>query len=72
MKLIAVLKARSGATADCSAGLNGRHRLEAHQRIENEKTADMEQQHGHRVGQPMLFALLFDAGSAIERQLDRP
>ena len=47
-------------------------RLEAHQRIENEKAADMKQQHADRVGQPTLFAFLVDARRAVERQLDRP
>ena len=48
------------------------HGLQAHQRIKNEKAADMEQQHGDRVGQPMLLALLVDAASAVQRGLDRP
>jgi hypothetical protein len=32
----------------------------------------MEQQHGDRIGQPMLFALLVDAADPVERALDRP
>ena len=72
MKLTAVLNERSGATADCSAGLNGSTRLQAHQRVEDEKAADVEEQHGDRVGQPMLLALLVDAAEPVERRLDRP
>ena len=47
-------------------------RLEAHQRIENEKSADMEKQHADRVGQPPLLAFLVDTCRAVEDQLDRP
>ena len=48
------------------------HRLEAHQRVEDEKAADVEEQHGDRVGEPMLLALLVDAAEPVERGLDRP
>ena len=48
------------------------HGLEAHQRVENEKAADMEQQHGDRVGQPVLLALLVDAAGPVDRRFDRP
>ena len=72
MKLTAVLKERSGATADCPPGLNGSTRLQPHQRIEDEEAADMEEQHGDRVGQPMLLALLVDAADAVENRLNRP
>ena len=47
-------------------------RLQAHQRIENRKAADVEEQHGDRVGQPVLFAFLIDTRGAVERQFDRP
>ena len=46
-------------------------RLEAHQRVEDEKAADVEEQHGDRIGQPMLLALLVDAADPVERDLDR-
>ena len=72
MKLTAVLKERSGATADCSAGLNGSIACSAHQHVKDEKAADVEQQHGDRVGQPMLLALLVDAAEPIQSRLDRP
>ena len=36
------------------------------------KPADMEQQHGDRVGQPVLLALFVDAARPVERRLDRP
>ena len=48
------------------------NRLEAHQRVENEKAADMEEQHGDRVGHPMLLALLVDPAHPIERGFHRP
>ena len=48
------------------------HGLQAHQRIEDEKAADVEEQHGDRVGQPMLLALLVDAADPVERRFDRP
>ena len=44
----------------------------AHQHVENEKAADVKQQHADRVGQPILLALLVDAGDAVEHDLDRP
>ena len=45
--------------------------LEPHQRVENREAADMEQQHGDRVGHPMLLALLVDPARPIDRRLDR-
>ena len=48
------------------------HGLQAHQRVKDEKAADMEQQHGDRVGEPMLLALFVDAAGRIERGFDRP
>ena len=48
------------------------HALQAHQRIEDEEAADVEEQHGDRVGQPMLLALFVDAAEPVERRLDRP
>ena len=45
--------------------------LETHQRVEDREAADMEQQHGDRVGHPMLLALLVDAARPIDRRLDR-
>ena len=32
----------------------------------------MEEQHGDRIGEPMLLALLVDAAGPVERGLDRP
>ena len=43
--------------------------LQPHQRIEDEKAADVEQQHGDRIGQPMLLALLIDAADADRARL---
>ena len=55
-------------------GLAGRverqHRLQTHHRIDDEEAADMKQQHGDRIGQPMLLALLVDPAGPIERGLD--
>ena len=72
MKLIAVLKDRSSATADCPAGLNGSTACSRITRIDDEEAADMEQQHGDRIGQPMLLALLVDAADPVDPGLDRP
>ena len=47
------------------------HALQAQQRVEDEEAADVEEQHGDRVGEPMLLALLVDAADAVERGLDR-
>ena len=47
------------------------HGLQAHQRIEDKKAADVEQQHGDRVGEPMLLALRVDAADPIEHGFDR-
>ena len=46
-------------------------RLQAHQPIEDEKTADMEEQHGDRVGEPMLLALRVDARRPSRAPLNR-
>ena len=47
-------------------------RLHAHQHIQDEKTADVEQQHADRIGHRMLLAALIDAGNLVDRDLDRP
>ena len=47
------------------------HRLQPHQRIEEEEAADVEQQHGDGIGQPVLLALLVDAGDPVEPGFDR-
>ena len=47
------------------------HALQAHQRVEDQEAADVEEQHGDRVGEPMLLALLIDAADAVERRLRR-
>ena len=46
--------------------------LQAQQAVEDQEAADMEEQHGDRVGQPVLLALLVDAAEPIEAGLDRP
>ena len=48
------------------------HRLHAHQHIENEKAADMEQQHADHVHEPMLLTFLVDAAGPVDRRLNRP
>jgi hypothetical protein len=48
------------------------HGLQPHHRIQDEEAADMKQQHGNRVGQPMLLASLVDAADPVEPALDRP
>ena len=72
MKLTAVLKARSGATADMPGRIERQDALQAQQDVEDEEAADMEEQHGDRVGQPVLLALLVDAAGPVERRLDGP
>ena len=54
-----------------ACGLKGSSPCSAHQDIENEKAADMKEQHGDRVGQPVLLALLVDAAQPIEAGFDR-
>ena len=51
--------------------VEGQHGLQAHHAVDDEEAADMEQQHGDRVGQPMLLALLVDAGDPVDAGLDR-
>jgi len=46
------------------------HRLEAHQGVKDKKAADVEEQHGDRVGEPMLLAPGVDAADPIECRLD--
>jgi len=45
--------------------------LQAHQCIEDDKAADMEEQHGDRVGDPVLLAFRIDPAHPIERGFDR-
>jgi hypothetical protein len=60
-------------------GSNGRlprrierqHALQAHQRVEDDEAARVEQQHGDGVGEPMLLAGSVDARGTIEHRLDR-
>jgi hypothetical protein len=47
-------------------------RLQPHQAVDDQETADMEQQHGDRIGQPMLLALFVDAADPIKRRFNRP
>ena len=47
-------------------------RLHAHQHIKNEKAANVEQQHGDRIGDRVLLIALVDAGDLVDRDLDRP
>ena len=48
------------------------HRLQAHQRVEDQKAADMEEQHRDGVRGPVLLAPLVDAADTIKRHFDRP
>ena len=52
---MAVLNDRSDATADCSAGLNGSTPA-GHHGVKNE-TANVKQQHGDRISEPMPLTL---------------
>lgn len=47
------------------------HGLQAHHAVDDEESADMEQEYRDRVGQPMLLALLVDAGDPVDAGLDR-
>ena len=71
-KLTAVLKVRSGATADMPAGLSGSTALQPQQRIDQQEASGVEQQHGDRIGDPVLLACLFDAGDPVEPDLNGP
>ncbi|OIQ70523.1 hypothetical protein GALL_478620 [mine drainage metagenome] len=48
------------------------HRLQPHHRIKDEEAAGMKEQHGDRVGQPVLLALLVDTADPVKREFDRP
>ena len=48
------------------------YRLNAHQNIENEKAAGVEQQHADRVGHGVLFVAFVDAGDFIDRTFNWP
>jgi hypothetical protein len=45
--------------------------LQPHQHIKQDKTAGIEQQHGNRIGQPVLFTRLLDPTDAVEDGFDR-
>ena len=47
-------------------------RLHAHQHVEDEKAADMEQQHADHVHEPMLLTFLVDAAGPVDRRFNRP
>ena len=72
MKLTAVLKDEVRRDRRLLGRIERQHGLQAHQRVEDEEAADVEQQHGDRIGQPMLLALLVDAAEPVERGFDRP
>ncbi|MEY9245256.1 hypothetical protein ABIF27_005911 [Bradyrhizobium elkanii] len=46
------------------------HRLQPHQAVNESEAADMEQQHGDRVGQPVLLAPLVDAADPVDAALE--
>ncbi len=46
--------------------------LKAHQHVEQQKAADVKQQHADRVSDGVLLALLVDAGNFVDRDFDRP
>ena len=46
-------------------------RLQPHQPIDDEEAADMEQQHGDRISQPMLLAFFVDAADPVKPAFDR-
>ena len=52
--------------------IEGQRTLQPHQRVKNDKSADMKEQHGDRVGQPMLLPLLVDPADPVEAGLNRP
>jgi hypothetical protein len=47
------------------------HRLGAHQNVEEEKSTDVEEEHGDRVGQPMLLVLVVNAAKPIQNDFHR-
>ena len=51
--------------------VEGQHALQPQQHIEDEEAADVEQQHGDGVGEPVLLALLVHAADPIEHGFDR-
>ena len=72
MKLIAVLKERSSAHGRLLRRIERQHGLKPHQRIKNEKAADMKEQHRDRIGDPVLLALFVDPADPVDRDFDRP
>ena len=56
MKLTAVLKRECLGHGRHALRIERQQPLQAQQDIENEEAADMEQQHGDRVGEPVLLA----------------
>ena len=53
-------------------GVERQHRLQPHHGVDDEEAADMEEQHGEGVGQPVLLARLIDAGHPVQPVFDRP
>ena len=66
-----MLKDRSWRDRRLIGRIERQYRLQPHQAINDEEAADMEQQHGDRIGQPVLFALLVDAADPVEPALER-
>ncbi len=52
--------------------IEGKHCLEALQRVERNEAGNAEEQHGDDVGHPVLLVLLVDPRNRIDGALDRP
>ena len=46
--------------------------LDAEEDVEDQEAGDVEEEHRHRIGQPVLLALLVDPADPVEHGLDRP
>ncbi len=60
------------ADGGLARGVERQSGLQAHQDIENEKAAEMEQQHADGINEPALFAPLVDAGEFVDGDFNGP
>ena len=72
MKLVEVLKARSGAHRVEAARVQRQKILQPLQGVERQESGERKDDHRDRIGVPVLLPLRIDPGQAIEAALDRP
>ena len=71
MKLTAVLKEKIRSDRGLLRRVERKPGLEPHQGVEDEQSADVKEQHGNRIGGPVLLAAFVDPAEPVEACLER-